>query len=48
MRAPAQRNGTRLIRRVRFEYEDEHGQRGFHILNGPVSREGLMKAMDEL
>lgn len=42
------REGSVLIRRVRFEYEDEHGQRGIHILNGPVSRESLMKTMDAL
>lgn len=37
-----------MIRRVKFEYDDEHGQKGLHILSGPVTREGLMKAMDAL
>jgi len=37
-----------LLKRVKFELEDERGRRSFHIVEGPVSRNDLMKTMDAL
>jgi Penicillinase repressor len=37
-----------LLKRVKFELEDGHGRKSFHIIEGPVSRNDLMKAMDAL
>jgi hypothetical protein len=37
-----------LLKRVKFELEDEHGRKSFHIVEGPVSRNDLMKTMDAL
>ncbi|HEV2137834.1 MAG TPA: BlaI/MecI/CopY family transcriptional regulator [Nitrososphaerales archaeon] len=37
-----------MLKRVKFELEDERGRRSFHIVEGPVSRNDLMKTMDAL
>jgi hypothetical protein len=37
-----------LLKRVKFELEDERGRKSFHIVEGPVSRNDLMKTMDAL
>lgn len=37
-----------MIRRVKFELEDEKGRKSFHVVEGPISRTDLMKAMDGL
>ena len=37
-----------MIRRVKFEYEDDQGHKGIHLLEGPVTRDRLMKTMDAL
>ena len=48
MMVPAEPVGRNLIRRVKFEYEDEQGHKGVHLLEGPVTRDRLMKTMDAL
>jgi len=48
-RGPRQRAAVAdLLKRVKFELEDERGRRSFHIVEGPVSRNDLMKTMDAL
>ncbi|MDE1852589.1 MAG: BlaI/MecI/CopY family transcriptional regulator [Thaumarchaeota archaeon] len=37
-----------MLKRVRFEVENEQGRKSFHVLEGPVSRNDLMKTMDAL
>ena len=37
-----------MIRRVKFELEDERGRKTFHIVEGPVTRNDLMRSMDAL
>jgi hypothetical protein len=37
-----------LQKRVRFELTDEKGVKHIHIVEGPISREDLMKTMDAL
>jgi hypothetical protein len=37
-----------LLKRVKFELEDERGRKRFHVVEGPVSRSDLMRTMDAL
>ncbi|MDG6949204.1 MAG: BlaI/MecI/CopY family transcriptional regulator [Nitrososphaerota archaeon] len=37
-----------MIRRVKFELEDDHRRKTFHIIEGPVTRSDLMRTMDAL
>ena len=37
-----------MIRRVKFELEDERGRKTYHIVEGPVNRNDLMRTMDAL
>jgi Penicillinase repressor len=37
-----------LQKRVRFELTDEKGVKHIHVVEGPISREDLMKTMDAL
>ena len=48
MRRSEQRAGPDLIRRVKFELEDDHGRKTFHTIEGPVTRSDLMRTMDAL
>jgi Penicillinase repressor len=37
-----------LQKRIRFELTDEKGVKHIHVVEGPISREDLMKTMDAL
>lgn len=47
-RGAGQPRGRSLQKRVRFELTDEKGIKHIHVVEGPISREDLMKTMDAL
>lgn len=47
-RGARQPGGQSLQKRIKFEFTDERGTKHIHVVEGPISREDLMKTMDAL
>jgi hypothetical protein len=46
--ARARPEGQSLQKRVKFEFTDDSGRKHIHIIEGPISREDLVKTMEAL